>query len=270
MDKRENIRLGWRERLFIWLFCYPPPGRPQTSNNEGEDYSGEDNPLSIYDEVFGEDFFAEIRDKAVLDIGCGAGHEVLEVVRRGARIGIGVEARPLFGGALEAAERLGLKNRVKFSLDPVRTVGSGSVDIALSQNSFEHFREPQKILSDASHVLRAGGKFFITFSPPWLNPFGVHQFYMIRRPWAHFVFSERTIMGARRLYRTDGAMRYEDIDGGLNQMTVRKFLRFVRGSGLHLESLRLTPIRYTPKFLSRIPFIREFVKSRVSAVLVKR
>jgi hypothetical protein len=92
---------------------------------------------------------------------------------------------------------------------------------------------------------------------------------MIRPPWAHFFFSEKTIMTVRKLYRDDNAEHYEDVDGGLNQMTVRKFVRFVKNSGFQLEQLVLTPIRYTPPILSRIPGIREFVTSRVSAVLTK-
>jgi len=76
-------------------------------------------------------------------------------------------------------------------------------------------------------------------------------------------------MRVRRLYREDNAMRYEQLEGGLNQMTVRKFLNYVNQSRFSLDNLLLTPIRYTPSFLAKLPWVREFVISRVSAVLSK-
>jgi len=37
------------------------------------------------------------------------------------------------------------------------------------------------------------------------------------------MFSEKTIMNVRSLYRNDGARKYEEVENGLNKMTVGKF-----------------------------------------------
>lgn len=264
----KHPKLNLREKLFLYLFCYPPPGK----TNVGENQKHQDNhgdPLEILIQSFGQQFLDTIRDQRVLDIGCGIGEQVLGLAQHGAGCAFGAEERPLYAQIEQRARDQGLSDRVRFTQAPIRDLGRGAMDVVISQNSFEHFREPATILADAHHVLKSGGKFYITFSPPWLNPFGVHQFFMIRLPWAHFIFSEKTILTVRKLYRDDNAERYEDVDGGLNQMTVRKFIRFVKNSGFQLEQLALTPIRYTPPLLSRIPGIREFVISRVSAVLTK-
>lgn len=264
----KGLNLNLQEKIFLHLFCYPPPGKTNVGEDQKHDETHGD-PLERFTQGFGQQFFDAIRDQHVLDIGCGVGEQVLELAQRGARCAFGAEARPLYAQTEQRARELGLTERVRFTQAPIRDLGKGTMDIVISQNSFEHFREPGIILADAHHVLKPNGKFFITFAPPWWNPFGVHQFFMIRLPWAHFIFSEKTIMTVRKLYRNDNAERYEDIDGGLNKMSVRKFLRFVKNSGFQLEQLVLTPIRYTPPLLSKIPGIREFVISRVSAILTK-
>lgn len=258
------MKLTLLDRVFLNLYCHPPPGRPAKSD---ESNSGE--PLATYLAVFGPSFHSAIRDKVVLDIGCGHGHQVVALAECGARTGIGLEARPIFQPGEDRARALGLDGRVKFTLTTMEEMEAASIDVALSQNSFEHYQDPGNVLRGALRLLRPGGRFFITFSPPWLNPFGVHMFYMIKYPWAHFIFPESTIMRVRRLYRSDNAERFEDVEGGLNRMTIRKFLRSVALSGFDIEKLIVTPIRGTPAVLAHLPGIREFVSSRVSAILVK-
>lgn len=264
----KGLKLNLQEKIFLLLFCYPPPGKVDIGEDQKHESKTSD-PLGIFTQNFGQKFLDAIRGQRVLDIGCGVGEQVLGLAQHGALCAYGAEARPLYAQTEQRASELGLSERVQFTQAPLRKLGEGAMDIVISQNSFEHFREPGVILADVHHVLKPGGKFYITFAPPWLNPFGVHHFFMIRLPWAHFIFSEKTILTVRKLYRNDNAECYEDIDGGLNKMTVRKFLRLVKSSGFRLEQLALAPIRYTPSILSRIPGIRELVISRVSAVLTK-
>ena len=44
---------------------------------------------------------------------------------------------------------------------------------------------------------------------------------MTKYPWAHVLFSENTIMAVRKLYKNDNASRFEEVEGGLNQMTIK-------------------------------------------------
>lgn len=263
----KDIGLTLVQRLFLKLYCFPPPGRESTY---GKMQNGETQPLQRFERVFGDDFFAEIKDKVVLDIGCGGGAEVIGAIRRGARFAIGLDSRAIFLEAMDKAEESGISNKVEFSTKELKEVAPETIDILLSQNSFEHFSDPLAILQDGYKVLRSNGKFFITFAPPWLNPFGVHMFFMIKYPWAHLLFSERTIMTVRRLYRDDNAIRYEEVEGGLNKMTIRKFERLIDRAGFEFNELIITPIRRIPSVMVKIPFLREFVTSTVSAVLTKK
>ena len=267
VDEDRKVELNFRQRLFKALYCYPPPGLRDVEAGR-IDYEGEDH-LSLLKARFGSRFLREIYGKTVLDIGCGEGHQVLALARQGAGLAVGCEVRPIFREAEAHARQSGIGDKTKFSLAQVRNLDEGSVDVLISQNSFEHVDDPAAILQDASYVLKPGGVFFITFAPPWLNPFGVHMFFMIKYPWAHFLFSEKTILTVRKLYRDDGAMSYSEVEGGLNKMTIRKFVNFVSSSSLLIEELTLTPIRPLPRWLVGIPFVREFVTSTVSAVLRK-
>jgi hypothetical protein len=69
-------------------------------------------------------------------------------------------------------------------------------------------------------LLRPGGQVVVSFGPPWFHPFGGHFFSVFR--WAHLVFSEAALIEWRSAFKTDGATRFREVEGGLNQMTVRR------------------------------------------------
>jgi SAM-dependent methyltransferase len=209
-----------------------------------------------------------VKNRVVLDIGCGKGTQVVGSVIEGAKYAIGIEIRPVFRKGEEWAKQLKIFDRVTFALSPIREIGKECVDVAISQNSFEHFMDPGQILSDVFYVLKRSGKFFITFGPPWLHAYGEHLRFMVRYPWAHILFSEKTIMAVRKLFRNDNADRFEQVEGGLNKMTINKFKRSVNRSGFELEQLSLTPTKGIGP-LVKIPYIQEFFTTNVSAILTK-
>ncbi|CAN5864331.1 hypothetical protein BH24ACI4_BH24ACI4_08100 [soil metagenome] len=51
-------------------------------------------------------------------------------------------------------------------------------------------------------------------------------------PWVNVLFSERTVMQVRARFRDDGATRYEEVVMGLNRMTIARFERLIRASGM--------------------------------------
>jgi 2-polyprenyl-3-methyl-5-hydroxy-6-metoxy-1,4-benzoquinol methylase len=263
----EDVKLNWRQYIFLKTFCYPPPGRPDS--HEKKMPIGQGNHLVMFETAFGKSFGSAIKNKVVLDIGCGGGAQVISMAQCGAAKSIGADYRPNFVDALDFAIKTGIKDRTYFTTEPLRSLGEGSVDVVASQNAFEHFKDPAVILADAKYVLKPGGQFFIVFSPPWLHPFGVHMFFMIKYPWAHFLFSEQTIMAVRKMYRNDGATRFIETEGGLNQMTISKFERLVSESGFECKGLSLTPIRIFPMFLTKLPGLRELITTVVSAELVR-
>src|SRR3990172_12486689 len=96
-DKPDSkmLKLNLREKFFLRVFCYPPPGKATVDENlkaEAEDY----NPLELFIQSFGQPFLEAIRGKRVLDIGCGVGDQVLGLARSGVHCAFGAEVRPLY------------------------------------------------------------------------------------------------------------------------------------------------------------------------------
>jgi SAM-dependent methyltransferase len=266
VESRSSINLNFREKLFLRFFCYSPPGREILDKDSA--LSSESDSLALLKHYFGNHFVQSIRNKVVLDIGCGEGIQVVGSVIGGAKYAIGAEIRPVYRKGEEWAKQLKISDRVMFVLSPIQEIGKECVDVAISQNSFEHFTNPSKILNDVFCVLKRDGKFFITFGPPWLHAYGEHLPFMVRYPWAHILFSEKTMMAVRKLFRNDNADRIEQVEGGFNKMTINKFRKSVKESGFELEQLSLTPSKgFTP--LVKIPYVQELFTTHVSAILTK-
>ena len=65
-----------------------------------------------------------------------------------------------------------------------------SFDFVYSFNSFEHFPDPEAVLSEALRVLRPGGLLYLEFGPLWLSPRGAHQFQTISVPYVECLFTK--------------------------------------------------------------------------------
>jgi SAM-dependent methyltransferase len=259
------------ERLFLRLWCVAPPPKPfepRDSYDASKPPPLDPDPLARARRVYGDAFEKALVGKTFLDIGCGHGEQVVAAAEAGAALAVGVDTVEvkLRMGEAHAAAR-GVKDRVRFTTDPTSTFGTDWVDVVLSQNSFEHFGDPGDILAQAYRALRPGGRFFVTFGPPWAHPFGVHHMFMIKLPWAHFVFSEKTILRVRQLYRPNKPTSWADV--ALNQMTVAKFLRLVKASGFDVSHITYTPIGGLPQWLVRMRPFREWTTSDVTVILTK-
>jgi SAM-dependent methyltransferase len=204
------------------------------SSSQGDESNALDTKL---EQFFGEDFFDIIRGKTVLDFGCGAGSQAVEMARMGAGKVIGLDIQQsLRAKATELAERHSVSDRCEFvaSTDEL-------ADIIISKDAFEHFFDPAAILRRMSELLKPGGFVLAAFGPTWFHPYGGHLFSVF--PWAHLVFTEHALIRWRSDFKSDGATRFSEVDGGLNQMTIRRFEQMVEESPLRFEYIKTVPIK---------------------------
>ncbi len=201
------------------------------------------------------------RGRSVLDFGCGEGREVLDAVCAGAARAVGLDQRPeVLARARANAEAAGLAERCAFV-----TRWTEPVDVIYSLDAFEHFADPAGILVEMNRLLKPGGELLISFGPPWRHPLGGHVFSVF--PWAHLVFSESALCRWRATFKTDGARRFHEVEGGLNRMTIGRFERLVAESELRLDRFELVPIR--PLRRAHVTWTREFTTALVRCRLVK-
>lgn len=256
---RDLPRLGFMGRLLMAL------------SGVYEDRESPDGPrssegaLDLIDHVL-PDFGTQIGGKRVLDFGCGTGKQAVAMAHLGAEV-VGVDIQEAYlemGRQLARKESIG--HRVTFT---AAVPPSETFDWVVSQNSMEHFSDPSGTLKTMARHLRERSRLLVTFCPTWLSPYGAHMNFFTRVPWVHLLFPESTVMAVRARYRSDGAMRYGDVTGGLNKMTVRRFDRIVEECGLEPE-LRANEYVKDLRWVARLPGLEEFFTNRVTQVLRRR
>ena len=139
-------------------------------------------------------------------------------------------------------------------------------EVAISLNSFEHFSDPDAILRQIFGALRPGGKFYMSFGPPWYSAYGPHQLEFTKMRWPHLLFSERTYMKAREHFK--GAVIRKTYSDWLNQMTVVRYEETVRRSGFSVFNQEYLCTRGMG-VLKHIRGLREIAINRIACVLQK-
>ena len=212
--------------------------------------------------LLGPELWETIRGRSVIDFGCGLGGDSIEMARRGAAEIFGLDIQERF---LEVARR----DAALAGVDDICTFGQTApkpADVIVSLDSFEHFGDPDAVLRTMHGLLRPGGVVVTAFGPTWYHPLGGHLFSVF--PWAHLVFTERALLRWRSDFKDDGATRFREVAGGLNQMTIARFQRVVADSPLRIEQLELVPIRRLHRLHNRLT--REFTTAIVRCRLVPR
>lgn len=248
-EARSLDRLQYR--FLRWAF----PREPQ--HLSGGAYAGR-SKLRI---LLGDALLESVRDRTVVDFGCGDGSEAVDLVRHGARRVIGVDIRPpLLEAAARSAAAAGVAHACTFTTTPV-----DRADIVVCIDAFEHFADPAAMLRRMADLLVDDGFVATSFGPTWFHPYGGHLFSVF--PWAHLLFSEPALVRWRSHLRNDGATRFAEVEGGLNQMTIRRFEQLVAASPLRMDFIEAVPIRRLAWCHNRVT--REFTTSVVRARLRK-
>lgn len=230
----------------------------ETGLCDGSAYAGK----SKMEALFGTSVWDELAGKVVIDFGCGTGETAIEVAQHGAKKVIGLDiSEKRLAAAREAARAADVEDRCHFAADT-----DERADVILSMDAFEHFDDPESILEIMHRLLRHDGRVLAVFGPTWYHPLGGHLFSVF--PWSHLIFTEKCLIRWRSDFKTDGATCFREVEGGLNQMTLRRFEQLVARSAFRFESLELQPIRQLKPFANKLT--REFTTAIVRCRLAPR
>jgi SAM-dependent methyltransferase len=265
-----------RRRVSRWLFhriafrhAVPPQYGEERDRQRFFEY-GVESTRRFFERFEGG---LDVRGKSVLDVGAGRGEVVIELAHRGAERVVGVDIKVPDQALKMIAEDPVAAGRVELVATDgrLRELGSDTFDLVLSKDSFEHFADPESFIFTLARFVKPGGALAIGFGPLWKSPTGGHIEYMTRVPWAHLLFPEEVIMDERRRFRPeDGARTFEEIPGGINRMTLARFLAIMESSGLErvyfATNVSDNRIVRLMKVLSRVRPLREFFTTNVYGV----
>jgi ubiquinone/menaquinone biosynthesis C-methylase UbiE len=230
--------------------------------------SGAGNELALLAKEFG-DLGTRLEHKKIVDFGCGEGRQAIALAREVNAFVCGIDSNEK---TLQRAKRraqagnLG-DDRIQFKPQITEEMHA-AFDIVISQNAMEHFEDPEAVLREMKRLIHDNGEIWITFGPPWMAPFGSHMYFFCRVPWLNLLFSEKTVLKVRSRYRKDGATRYEEVESGLNRMTVGKFERIAAGSGLRIVRKKYNCVKGLD-WLGTIPLLRELFINHITCILTK-
>lgn len=228
-------------------------------------------------------------DKRVMDFGCNDGALSVEYLRLGACRVVGVDIDT------QAVERARALHRVPGLSFEVSTrehipVQDHSIDLVLSYDVFEHVADPRAALRQIHRALTPEGAVLIgTWG--WRHPFAPHLWSVMPVPWAHAIFSERTLLRAcRRVYLSDWYvpnMHDFDLEGRrlmgkyagesiptdyLNKYLIVDFERAFKDAGFEVSTHAVpfaSPLANWTAPLTWVPGLREFATGYAWFVLRK-
>jgi SAM-dependent methyltransferase len=67
-------------------------------------------------------------------------------------------------------------------------------DVVFSYDAFEHFSDPESVLSEIYRVIKPGGYIYLEFGPLFMSPMGLHAYRQISVPYSQHLFSEQTLL----------------------------------------------------------------------------
>lgn len=240
-------------------------------------------------------------NKNILEIGCGHGGISTLFAINGANkvVGIDINKENLQHAkdfSKKQSEKLGTSSLVTEFLEMSAydlKFKDNTFDVVLADNVFEHFMQPQKVLSESCKVLKPGGKLIIPVFSSIYSKYALHLKTGLKVPWSNLFFSERTIVQALyKLAEKDSSifqaypglknkpLKVRDVRayGDLNDITYKKFKKMALEEGFEIESFNtIAPkgIKLIAAIIRKIPIIRhsllaDIFSTGAKAVLVKK
>lgn len=209
----------------------------------------------------------EVKDKIVLDVGCGDGGKTCFYATLHPKICVGLDKDPVrVRGAKNFALRTESKNLAWVLSDANHLpFKSESFDVAVMNDVVEHLADLLESLKEVNRILKKGGYCFITFTS-YRSAGGAHVFDRIYIPWVQFIFSDKEIIQAlQHLYKSNRFIGYQfpslmkvspqsltDV-ADINKMTLERFSRLAIDAGFSFKLLSFRP----------------FIERKVSYLLLK-
>lgn len=263
--------LKWYEKIILNTCCYFPPKPRRIRGIEIK------IDIDEYEKKFIKAYklknLKDLDGKSILDFGCGEGGFSVALANRLSNSKItGID---LLAGQ-EAANKIIAEKKLenlKFIISNSEKIPDNSFDCVFSHDSFEHFENPENILSEMIRLTKPNGNILIKFGPTWASPYGRHMggTYKKNWPWIHLFIPEKNMMRVHSVYHNRDILfeKYKHLEGGLNKMTVKRALNIIKNfNNIELIEKNINYV-WKGKIFKNIPYINELFSGSLYIKLKK-
>lgn len=123
----------------------------------------------------------ELKDKKVLDFGCGEGHVSLKAAETSA-LSVGYDVKP--SGAMTWEQ----KDKYLLTTDFSKVQNQGPYDLVILYDVLDHSEDPVAILKQVKSVCHSGSQIFVRCHS-WMSRHGSHLYKQMNKAWVHLFFT---------------------------------------------------------------------------------
>lgn len=219
----------------------------------------------------------DLKRQRVLDLGCGHGAFACYAARQGAKEVVGVDIDDELIQFAQENQRLrycDTEGTLRFENRNIFDGGLTDFDIVLSEATFEHIQELDKVLAQVSDMLRVGGKLYTGYAPLYNAPWGDHGRFKVpfqKIPWMHLAFPKTWLF--KRISRIEGRRIEKFGDLGLNGLSFAEHKRILSASSMETIFFEVNnqsrPSVWLINLLRRLPVLHEMLAISIFAILQK-
>jgi SAM-dependent methyltransferase len=224
---------------------------------------------------FPSSLLTDLRDKCILDFGCGYGGKAVELSQRlptATIIGIEPHVKKIEKAIDFAMRRRSTNCRFELCSQQSIPLPDSSVDAIVCHDVLEHVHHPADTIREMHRVLRPGGRAYIVF-PPYDGPVSHHLDFITQMPGLHWFFSADTIMETvNGMLSSEYGKRFKTPPQPLPTFSAvagKRVLPSLNGLGTETFTA-LTNGLFSIKHIERITLIDRLTKLKIPQALTSR
>ncbi len=153
------------------------------------------------------------------DVGCGYGENPRAALMFGSNESVGIDINPRWNDICDNE-----KEKPRFiQADISRYPLDEKFKFITSYNAFEHFENPQLMLSRIANMVDGGGCLYIDFAPIWHSANGHHMYRRCQFPYYHLIFNDDVIKDYYEMQNSD----YERYIHSFNKWSAFDFMNLL-------------------------------------------
>lgn len=181
-------------RILAWLNSrYTPKERPRYFDVNAYQTWLEKNGRDLYEHFYSK--HSSFASKNVLDIGCGYGGKLSAYSKENPSFTCGVDIQMDVLRGARGYLRDATRTVVACADAAALPFADSSFDVVLSDDGFDHFKEPHRVISEMTRVLKPGGLALVSFVPYYSRDCSHMSEYLLV-PWHHVFFSRTALRQA--------------------------------------------------------------------------